>query len=307
MAKFCEVFERIEKKYRLSGEQYQLMKAALQGHMAPDRYGRTRITSLYFDTPDRSLIARSLEKPRYKEKLRLRMYGSEGKVLLRPDGWCELERALWNQPAYLEIKKKFEGVVYKRRVGLTLAAARAYWCGMPYEKACERFPLEDEGMAKESLAPRSRQIAREIDRFRERYESLEPSMAITCERSAWEPAKDADGKVLDESCSNLRITFDERLQYVDWLGQEGFGKLGRSIGIATEESIAIARRSIENAVTADDAGHERSVIAPDEVIMEIKCAGSYPLWMTHALADTSAYPASFSKYGTAYMKGGRCA
>lgn len=94
MAKFCEVFERIEKKYRLSAEQYQLMKAALQGHMTPDRYGRMRITSLYFDTPDRSLIARSLEKPRYKEKLRLRMYGSEGEVLLRPDGWCERRGSL---------------------------------------------------------------------------------------------------------------------------------------------------------------------------------------------------------------------
>lgn len=72
MASFTDTFERKEVKYRLNAKQYREVLDALAGRMAADEYGRTRITSLYFDTPTRDLIARSLEKPLYKEKLRVR-------------------------------------------------------------------------------------------------------------------------------------------------------------------------------------------------------------------------------------------
>ena len=76
MASFTDTFERKEVKYRLNAKQHREVLDALAGRMAADEYGRTRITSLYFDTPTRDLIARSLEKPLYKEKLRVRWYGT---------------------------------------------------------------------------------------------------------------------------------------------------------------------------------------------------------------------------------------
>ena len=74
---YDSVFKRVEKKYRTTPRQRAAVEAAARdtGAMAVDVYGRTRITSLYLDTPERAMIARSVEKPLYKEKLRLRAYG----------------------------------------------------------------------------------------------------------------------------------------------------------------------------------------------------------------------------------------
>ena len=98
MASFTDTFERKEVKYCLNAKQHREVLDALAGRMAADEYGRTRITSLYFDTPTRDLIARSLEKPLYKEKLRLRWYGTPTS----------------GERVYVEIKKKYDGIVYKR-------------------------------------------------------------------------------------------------------------------------------------------------------------------------------------------------
>ena len=109
------VFQRTEQKFWLSAAQYDALRARLLSHTKPDAYGRYTIRNLYIDTPDFHYIRASLEKPPYKEKLRLRCYGcpeKEGSV-------------------FLEIKKKMKGVVYKRRVILPLDAAEAYlWRGV---------------------------------------------------------------------------------------------------------------------------------------------------------------------------------
>ena len=147
MTTFTDVFERKEVKYRLDARQHRAMAATLRGRMAPDAFGRTRIVSRYFDTPERALIERSLDKPLYKEKLRLRSYGSSQA----------------DDRVFVEIKKKYKGIVYKRRVGCSLAAAEAYLGGESYEQACARFPLPDPAMAAESLSP-----AQRADRPRDR-------------------------------------------------------------------------------------------------------------------------------------------
>lgn len=202
VASYCEVFERKEQKYRLNAGQYRKVICALAGHMEPDSFGATRVTSLYFDTPDRLLIERSLEKPLYKEKLRLRCYGDD------PDeGTC----------AFVEIKKKYKGVVYKRRVGMSYAAARAYLSGVSYVQACEEYPLADAALQKRLLAVRSLQIAREIDAFRARYETLVPSMSISCKRTAYAP--------LDVADEGLRVTFDEGISYLDCFARQEFPHL----------------------------------------------------------------------------------
>lgn len=192
MTQIIENFARTEKKYRLSHAQYEKILSMLAGRMEVDGYGKSQISSLYLDTPNRQLIDRSLEKPLYKEKLRLRQYGSD-----------EGDQAL----VFIELKKKFKGVVYKRRVMLSRAAAQAYLMGMDFELACRTFPLVSEKLNAEAISLRNLQIAREITEFINRHEDLRASMIVTCDRTAYVP-------LVDEG-TDLRITFDENLRYKD--------------------------------------------------------------------------------------------
>lgn len=103
------VMQRYELKYILSASQSENLLARLQGHMLLDCYGRTSIASLYYDTPDSRLVRSSLEKPKFKEKMRLRSYG-----MATPES-----------PVFLELKRKADDIVYKRRVQSTVPAVDA--------------------------------------------------------------------------------------------------------------------------------------------------------------------------------------
>ena len=266
MTSYQEVFERKEVKYRLDVAQRHAMLAALEGRMAVDAYGTTSIVSRYFDTPDRALIERSLDKPLYKEKLRVRGYGIPGE----------------DDQVFVELKKKYKGIVYKRRVGCSYAAARAYMGGMPYEQACCEFPLPDLILAEASLSSRSLQIAREIDAFKERYTPLRASMVTICDRTAYAPlAIGGEGEAADVP-STLRITFDENVSYRDLF-----------------EEARVAQASRRRPPVG--FGMPRPLLPADESIMEVKCAGPFPLWLVDALDGCEAYPSSFSKYGAAYQ------
>ncbi|MFV0343191.1 MAG: polyphosphate polymerase domain-containing protein [Anaerocolumna sp.] len=104
------IFQRVEKKYCLTNRQYEELMLALSPYMKIDEYGLHTICNIYYDTEHFDLIRTSIEKPVYKEKLRLRSYGIPKE----------------NDKVYLEIKKKWKGVVYKRRVGMTLEEANRY-------------------------------------------------------------------------------------------------------------------------------------------------------------------------------------
>ncbi len=105
------VFKREEIKYMLTNSQYMRLRQLIDDYMAVDRYGLTTIYSLYFDTEHDDMIRTSISKPKYKEKIRLRSYGT-------PSGD--------DSRVFLELKKKFSGTVYKRRVEMTLAQADDY-------------------------------------------------------------------------------------------------------------------------------------------------------------------------------------
>ncbi len=105
-----EVFKRYEKKYMVKPGQYSSLMSCLTRWMIPDQYGRYSICNVYFDAPDYRMIRSSLGKPVYKEKLRLRGYGAPGEEDL----------------VFLELKKKYDGVVYKRRTAMSLKAAKGY-------------------------------------------------------------------------------------------------------------------------------------------------------------------------------------
>lgn len=295
MAAYSSVFKRVEKKYRIGAAERAAVEAAAGGPMAVDAYGRTRITSLYLDTPERSMIARSVEKPLYKEKLRLRAYGDAagvalmgafgaGPIVREPDGLplsdgevetrvaagLQVPGAAAALPVFFGIKKKFKGIVYKRRLALTLPAALAFVSGLPYEQACARWPLSDAALAATALSPATRQIARELEAAMDRWLPLVPSMGIACDRAAWayrpEMFQEREGDELFDS--ELRITFDDCLEYLDC-----------------------------------HCFHSpwRPIIESSESVMEIKSAGPYPPWLVEVLSAERIYPASFTKYGNAYQ------
>ena len=156
---FRTVFARTELKYLITEAEREALLLALSHRLSPDRYGRTTIANLYFDTPSYLLIRRSVEKPVYKEKLRMRAYG----VVTPTD------------TVFAEIKKKYKSTVYKRRVALPEARAMAWLCG--------------------GAPPPDGQIARELDYFRTLYPSLAPRAYISYEREAYFDSENADFRI----------------------------------------------------------------------------------------------------------------
>ena len=109
---FQTVFERYELKYMLTLEQKERLLQVMSPYMRPDQYGRTTVRNIYFDTDRYRLIRRSIEKPAYKEKLRIRCYAQAA-----PDS-----------TVFVELKKKYEGIVYKRRLPLCERKAMQWIC-----------------------------------------------------------------------------------------------------------------------------------------------------------------------------------
>ena len=150
------VMKRYEWKYILSAEQTDFLCERLKGHMEPDMYGLTTIASLYYDTPDRRLVRASIEKPEFKEKIRLRAYGP----------------ATETSPVFLELKRKALGLVYKRRVKATVSEVERFFA--------RELNLDEDG-----------QIDREITYFRDFYQELVPACMILYDRTAYyEPGGD---------------------------------------------------------------------------------------------------------------------
>ena len=105
--RYQDVFQRYEQKYLLQEKQYRIIRRELQNRIVPDQYGKSTICNIYFDTPDFRIVRSSLAKPVYKEKLRLRSYGVPG----------------MKNTVFVELKKKYKGIVYKRRADMSLEEA----------------------------------------------------------------------------------------------------------------------------------------------------------------------------------------
>ena len=163
---FQTVFKRYELKYMLTYEQKEKILEAMLPYMELDKYGRTTIRNIYFDTDDYRLIRRSIEKPAYKEKLRIRSYS----------------QATSDSIVFVELKKKYENVVYKRRLPLCEADAMAWMCR---ERAC----------------PVDTQISREIDYFINFYGKLNGTVFLSYEREAY----------YDKGGGDFRVTFDDNI------------------------------------------------------------------------------------------------
>ncbi len=218
------VFERTEKKYIVTQKQRRLFLEKIAEKICPDKFGESTVCSLYFDTDDFRLIRKSIEKPIYKEKLRLRSYSTPKQ----------------DSKVFLELKKKYKGIVYKRR---------------------ETLPYSDvQNYGSTGELPVDTQIMREIDWTIKHYGGLKPKMFIAYDRTAFYCKTD----------SNIRITFDKNVRY-------------------RTDNLQLSKGS-----------YGTTILDPQLSIMEIKVLNTMPLWLSSALSELKIYPASFSKYGTAY-------
>lgn len=156
------IFERYEIKYLLTNATYQEFLSRIKDKIEPDKFPNTLIRSIYYDTDDDLLIRRSIEKTVYKEKLRIRTYGLD------------------NKKVFLEIKKKYLGKVYKRRISLNYSDV-------------DRFLTEKNDKT---------QIGKEIITFYNHYKTLKPKMLIMYERDAYL-----------RRGTDLRITFDKNISF----------------------------------------------------------------------------------------------
>lgn len=169
-----EVFSRYEKKYLLTEETYHWLLEKISDYMEPDKFNKDgklySIANIYYDTPTDALIRASIEKPVYKEKLRLRSYGV-------PE---------MNDKVFLEIKKKYKGLVNKRRTTLRLFEA--------YDFVNKKIRPQD--------APYiNKQVLQEIQYFLQVYD-LKPKVYLAYDRQAFFSKTDRD----------FRITFDTNIR-----------------------------------------------------------------------------------------------
>ena len=223
---YQSVFKRYELKYLLTEQQKEIVLAAIAPYMELDRYGRTTIRNIYYDTDSYRLIRRSIEKPAYKEKLRIRSY----------------QQATPESGVFVELKKKYDSVVYKRRVSMPEQQAMAWIANGKTEQ--------------------TGQIVGEINYFIDFYQTLHPTTFLSYEREAY----------YERSGGDFRVTFDDH----------------------------ILCRTEDLSLTGEVYG--TPILESGKVLMELKCAGGIPLWMTRVLSENKLYKTSFSKYGTAYAK-----
>lgn len=163
-------FRRTEAKYLLDPAQRMGLMQAMSGRMVPDEHGPATVRNVYYDTPTALLARRSAEHPAYKEKIRTRCYGAP-----KPGA-----------PIFLELKKKCDGVVYKRRA--------------------EVLPERAEALLAGTAAPKT-QIERELAFAASRYEGLAPMAYLAYDREAFFSPYDRDFRMTLDA--NVRVRWDD--------------------------------------------------------------------------------------------------
>lgn len=229
-----ETFNRYETKFLLDRIQFEAVKKAIKDRVVPDAYNVDdkcyTICNIYYDTADSRLIRDSLSKPAYKEKLRLRSYG-----VPKP-----------GTPVFLEIKKKFDSIVNKRRTAIGIKAADM---------------LISHGIMPAPSKKMNKQVLNELQYFVSIYD-LRPMVYIAYDRQAYTGIEDSD----------LRITFDMNI------------------------------RTRRTDLSLESGDHGIPLLNEGVWLMEIKCSGAMPMWLTAILSENKIYKTSFSKYGTEYKQ-----
>ena len=248
------IFKRFEIKYMIDEAVFEKLMEVMDGYMIADEHGRSTVCSLYYDTPKHLLIRRSLEHPIYKEKLRLRSYGV----------------AESSDTVFVELKKKFCSVVYKRRIAMTHDKALSYLAGngqivgsQVADSKIAGSKIAGSQVAESQIAGSQitdSQIASEINYALKIYENLAPAVLLSYEREAFYARNNHE----------FRVTFDRNILWRDY------------------------------DLSLDKGIYGTPILADQKVLMEVKTDGAIPGWMVDFLTANKLYKTSFSKYGTAY-------
>lgn len=238
------IFKRFEIKYMIDETVFEKLMEVMDGYMIADEHGRSTVCSLYYDTPKHLLIRRSLEHPVYKEKLRLRSYG-----VAKP-----------SDTVFVELKKKFCSVVYKRRIAMTYDKALSYLAGNGQidESQIDESQITESQIAESQIT--DSQIASEINYALKIYENLAPAVLLSYEREAFYARNNHE----------FRVTFDRNILWRDY------------------------------DLSLDKGIYGTPILEDQKVLMEVKTDGAIPGWMVDFLTANKLYKTSFSKYGTAY-------
>ena len=248
------IFKRFEIKYMIDEAVFEKLMQVMDGYMIADEHGRSTVCSLYYDTPKHLLIRRSLEHPVYKEKLRLRSYG-----VAKP-----------SDTVFVELKKKFCSVVYKRRIAMTYDRALSYLAGNGQiaDSKIAESQIAGSQIAESQITDlqiTDLQIASEINYALinyalKIYENLAPAVLLSYEREAFYARNNHE----------FRVTFDRNILWRDY------------------------------DLSLDKGIYGTPILADQKVLMEVKTDGAIPGWMADFLTANKLYKTSFSKYGTAY-------
>ncbi len=233
------VFKRYEIKYMVTAEQKTRILKAMEPYMVMDKFGRSTVRNIYFDTDDFVLARHSIAKPDFKEKLRIRSYS----------------KADADSTVFVELKRKFDGVVYKRRVRIREAEAMKWMTG------------SKEPSITHSLSGGSAQVTSEVEYFKGMYCRLKPVVYLSYDREAYRMKK---GAAASDGGADFRVTFDSNI------------------------------RCRESDLTLRSEAYGTGMLEEGMFLMELKCPGAIPMWMTKILSEEKIYKTSFSKYGTAY-------
>lgn len=241
------IFKRIETKYVLSEKQVEELLEVIEPYLKRDYYFKGTNMSIYFDTDSKWLAIHSLEKPLYKEKIRIRSYGVPKSM---------------DETVFFEIKKKFDGTGYKRRIPMKLG---------DFYKFCEEREAEylgDDGSLAKTVDDKNvmvysdnPQIEEEV-RYCFRLYHLHPALFLAYDRTSY----------IDEEDPTFRLTFDRNV------------------------------RSRETDLRLEDGDQGDLFFKNGEVVMEVKSAERYPKWFVNAISKLKIYPTSFSKYGKVLQK-----
>lgn len=246
------VFQRHEKKFLMDVETMERILPEIRKHMDPDKFcqnGQTySISNLYFDTEHDDVIRESLQKPFYKEKLRMRCYG-----VPKDD----------ESQVFLEIKKKINKVVTKRRAKLAYGDAKLFlYYGI--------FPKTDDYM--------TNQVLKEIQYYLT-HKNVYASTRISYDRHAF----------FDREDNSFRLTFDENLYYLK-------GKCPKDI------EDFVQGRAKWGGVDYQDPRTGKRIIQENMRLMEVKVTNAYPMWFAKLLSEDGIFATSFSKYGVSYKR-----
>ncbi len=218
----------------ITAAQKEKILMAMEPYMMPDKYARSTVRNIYFDTDDYVLARHSIAKPDFKEKLRIRSYSKADR----------------DSTVFVELKRKYDHVVYKRRTG------------MPEEEAMK-------WLAEGTAGGGSSQVAEEIAYFAGMYKGLKPVLWLSYDREAYRMRPGAD---VNDGGEEFRVTFDSN----------------------------ILCRESDLSLRSDAYG--TPILGEGVFLMELKCPGSIPMWLTKILSEEHIYKTSFSKYGTAYCR-----